>query len=344
VPDSKSAVKTILKVAAALLVAAVFLLGAGLIALYVNAAKPEHPVGFAQFVVQDPDDKPLKVGVWYPTDARAGFNIIGLSAQIVALNGPVVGSGLPLVVVSHGNGGLLSSHSDTALALASAGFVVAAVNHTGDNAQDDSYVGSSRWLVDRPRHIHRVLDYMLDDWPAHARLNAERIGMFGFSAGGFTALVSMGGVPDLGAIATHCAKQPEFACTLWKPAIGATVPPTAWVHDPRIKAAVIAAPGYGFAFEPDGLSQVTAAVQLWNGAEDQNVPYDTNEAVVRRLLRTPPDYHAVPGAAHFSFLASCPSWLFPVICKDPSGFDRVAFHRDFNEAVIVFFQAHLAVK
>ena len=343
-PDIKPAIKTILKIAAGLLAAAVLLVGAGLVAQYVNAAKPEHPVGFAEFTVQDPEDKPLKVGVWYPTDASAGFNIIGLSAQMVALNGPVVGQDLPLVVISHGTGGLLSSHSDTALALASAGFVVAAVNHTGDNAQDDSYVGSVRWLVDRPRHIHHVLDYMLNDWPAHAQLSAERVGMFGFSAGGFTALVSIGGVPDLAQIATHCAKEPEFACTLWNPATATSVPSTAWVHDPRIKAAVIAAPGYGFAFEPDGLSQVTAVVQLWNGTEDHSVPYATNEAVVQKLLRVSPEYHAVPGAGHFSFLAPCPSWLFPAICKDQKGFDRVAFHRDFNQAVIAFFQTHLAAR
>ena len=336
--------RTVLKLGASLLVIVVLLAGLGFATLYLKAARSAHPVGYAEFMVPDPQDKPLKVAVWYPTDAAAGFHVIGLSAQRVAVNGPVVGRNLPLVVISHGNGGVSSSHSDTALALASAGFVVAAVNHTGDNAQDDSYVGSVRWLVDRPRHIHQVLDYMLGTWPASAQIDAARVGMFGFSAGGFTALVSIGGVPDLAQIAAHCAKQPEFACTLWKPDAGASVPPTAWVHDPRIRAAVIAAPGFGFAFEPDGLSQVTAAVQLWNGAEDASVPYATNEAVVRRLLRTPPEYHAVPGAGHFAFIAPCPTWLFPLICKDPQGFDREAFHRDFNEAVIAFFRAQLSGK
>jgi predicted dienelactone hydrolase len=251
---------------------------------------------------------------------------------------------LPLIVISHGDYGLLSSHSDTALALASSGFVVAAVTHTGDNARDQSYVGTPRWLIDRPRHIHRVLDYMLNDWPAHRQIDPARVGMFGFSAGGFTALVSIGGVPDLARIGAHCTAHPEFACSLWKRLPTASVPDSAWIHDARIKAAVIAAPGYGFAFEPDGLSHVTATVQLWNGTQDSNVPYATNEAVVRKLLPTPPDYHAVAGAGHFSFLAPCPSWLPLPICKETNGFDRVAFHRDFNRAVVAFFQAQLAPK
>jgi predicted dienelactone hydrolase len=189
-----------------------------------------------------------------------------------------------------------------------------------------------------------VLDYMLNDWQAHGQIDQAKVGVFGFSAGGFAALVSIGGIPDLAQIARHCTAQPEFACGLWKQLPSAPVPETAWVHDPRIKAAVIAAPGYGFAFEPDGLRQVTAAVQLWNGAEDRNVPYETNTAVVRRLLPTPPEYHAVPGAAHFSFVAPCPSWLFPLICEDPKGFDRAAFHSDFNGSVVAFFQQQFAAR
>jgi predicted dienelactone hydrolase len=310
--------------------------------LFLRAEKPEHPVSFAQVVIQDPQDKPLDVGIWYPTDARPGLSFIGLSAQRVAKNGTVVGRSLPLIVISHGNGGLLSSHSDTALALASAGFVVAAVTHTGDNAEDQTYVGTPRWLIDRPRHIHLVLDYMLNEWSAQNQLDRAHVGMFGFSAGGFTTLVSIGGIPDLARISSHCEMQPEFACSLWKQLPSASVPATAWAHDPLITAAVIAAPGYGFAFEPDGLSQVTAAVQLWNGTDDHNVPYGTNEAVVRRLMPKPPEYHAVPDAGHFSFLAPCPSWLIPLICEDAKGFDRVAFHRDFNHSVIEFYQKQLA--
>jgi predicted dienelactone hydrolase len=86
---------------------------------------------------------------------------------------------------------------------------------------------------------------------------------------------------------------------------------------------------------------VSAPVQLWNGVDDRNVPYETNEAVVRKLLPSPPEYHAVPGAGHFAFLVPCPRWLFPEICKDAGAFDRTAFHREFNRSVIEFYERHL---
>ena len=331
----------VIKLAVGLLLVALLVIAGAAAALYLNAAKPERPVGFARLSVPDPEDAPLDVGVWYPTDSRPGFGLVGISPQIVAGNGNVAGRSLPLIVISHGNGGLLSSHSDTALALASAGFVVAAVTHTGDNAQDDRYVGTPRWLVDRPRHVRLVLDHLLGQWQARAQLDPSRIGVFGFSAGAFTALVAMGGVPDLTRIDTHCRTHQEVACQLWKQSPAAAVAPARWVHDSRIRAAVVAAPGYGFTFEPDGLSQVKAEVELWNGAEDNLVPYDTNVAPVRRLLPNPPEYHVVPGAGHFAFLAPCPAWLFPMICKDPQGFDRTAFHRDFNRAVVAFYQRAL---
>src|SRR3546814_8404101 len=85
------------------------------------------------------------------------------------------------------------SHVDTALALAEAGFVVAAPTHTGDNFRDDSAVGTSDWLVDRSRHISRVTDFMTDSWTNHARLDGERVGVFSLSAGATTALIVMGG-------------------------------------------------------------------------------------------------------------------------------------------------------
>ena len=54
-------------------------------------------------------------------------------SQTVALGGAILGKGLLLVLISHGTSGSLSSHYDTALALAEAGFVVAALTYTGDN-------------------------------------------------------------------------------------------------------------------------------------------------------------------------------------------------------------------
>ena len=52
---------------------------------------------------------------------------------------PISGDKLPLVVISHGNGGSIVSHHDTAETLADAGFVVAAISHPGNTALDMSH-------------------------------------------------------------------------------------------------------------------------------------------------------------------------------------------------------------
>jgi len=311
------------------------------------ATPPENPrarhnVGLSRIVVPDARDKPIEMGVWYPTDAAPKPVDLGLTRQSVAVDAPVAGKALPLVVISHGNGGGFTSHADTAAALAAAGFVVAAPTHTGDNFRDDSYVGTARWLTERPRHMERVIEYMRSGWPEHTRLDG-RVGVFGFSAGAFTALVLIGGEPDLTRVAQHCRAAPELACSLFKGLPTATPPRDAWVHDARISAAVVAAPGLGFSFEPSGLAHLTAPVQLWAGGDDRIVLAASNTALVRAQLPQSTEYHEVPGAGHMSFLTPCPGGP-PTLCRDAEGFDRASFHARFNEEVISFFRENLQAR
>src|SRR4051812_22692012 len=157
--------KLALKIVAAL-VSIVFLAALSLaIYIYATALKPSRPVGFQQVVIADPGHKPISAAIWYPTTAKPGFALLGLAGERVATNGLVSGSGLPLIVISHGTGATSVSHSDTALALASNGFVVIAPMHTGDNFQDHSDVGKPDWLVNRSRHIEQAINMALHSWP-----------------------------------------------------------------------------------------------------------------------------------------------------------------------------------
>lgn len=75
--------------------------------------------------------------------------------------------------------------------------------------------------------------------------------------------------------------------------------------------------------------------------------------MVTLLLPTPPEYHLVENAGHFSFLAPC-GWglqatitalhfldVVEDVCTEPEEFDRVAFKRSFNASVLRFFQQAL---
>ncbi len=316
--------------------------------LTLGAGSAHAAIGFTRLSVPVSNDVPLEVGVWYPTDATTAAHTLGSFEQDVAADAPVAGTQLPLILISHGTGGSLSSHRDTAQALAQAGFVVAALTHTGDNYQDLSRVAR---IAERPLQIRAVLNYMLALWPAHARIDAERIGIFGFSAGGFTALAAIGGQADLGKVGPHCQAHPEeWSCKYLREHADTSPPPTApraadtgW--DKRIKSAVVAAPALGYVFAPDGLARVRVPLQLWRADEDRILPKPYFADAVRQASVAPPEYHEVAGAGHYDFLTPCTAAQaarVPEICAEGEGFSRERFHQQFNAEVVAFFQRTLA--
>jgi predicted dienelactone hydrolase len=312
----------------------------------VSTVTPARPVGIQQVIAPDPGHQPLAVTIVYPTTSSPGWTWLGMSGARLASDGAIDGRSLPLVVMSHGTGASATSHIDTMLALAEAGYVVAAPTHTGDNFRDDAAVGTKHWMVDRARHMARVTDYLISAWPGRSHLDPAKIGLFGYSAGGTTGLVTAGGTPDMALLPSHCARSPELVCQLTKKGSAASlgIDPGAWTHDNRIKAAVIVAPGFGFTFAPRGLDAVDVPVQLWAGGADKNTPLATNANVVRRLLPRPPEFHLVARAEHFAFMPPCGAMkplLPPILCSDPVGFDREAFHERFNKDVVSFFGATL---
>jgi predicted dienelactone hydrolase len=312
-----------------------------------SAAAHAANVGFQELQISDGADKPLTVGVWYPSAAPPSGHPLGAFTQIVAQDGPIAGRELALIVMSHGNGGWYGEHYDTAQALARAGFVVAALSHTGDTYDDQSRAAQP---VYRPAQVKRLIDYMTGEWSGRGRVDPGRIGVFGFSIGGFTALVSSGGAPDLSTVAPHCRAHPGYYdCQVLKKA-GVAIDSrvlassSAWVHDPRIKAAVVAAPALGYAFGREGLKDIHIPVQLWRAENDHILPHPDYAEAVRANLPTSPQFHLVDGADHFDFLAPCSDQLAklaPEICKSAPGFDRAAFHTRFNEEVTAFFRAKL---
>ena len=314
-----------------------------------DAAEPtaETQVGFEQLKIPNDPDPPLTIGIWYPTTTPATPHALGEITQTVAPTAPIAGDHLPLVVLSHGGAGWYDGHYDTALALAHAGFVTAAVSHAGDTFNDQSKVLQ---LWRRPAQLHTLIDYMLKTWRGHAQLDANRIGAFGFSNGGFTVLVAAGGTPDLSKVAPFCDAYPDHDLCQAVHQAGVDLhtisyPPTSvWIHDPRIKAIVIAAPSFGFTFGRAGLTDIKVPVELWSAADDHHQPHPFYDEPIRTDLPKPPDFHVVEKAGHYDFLPPCGPSLTkarPEICTSEPGFDRAAFHDQFNAAIVHFFQTTL---
>jgi predicted dienelactone hydrolase len=295
-------------------------------------------------VPADADEPVINGAIWYPCAAPVSQLKIGLTRLEATRDCAVVGSALPFIVLSHGYGGNRTSHHDTAETLANAGFVVAAINHPIDSGPDMSRADTVSMFAERPRDIKRLIDYMLDRWPDRVKLDAGKIGFFGFSRGGYTGLVLIGATPDLHAgLVVIPANAP-----IYDQISSNTDLPSSFTHDRRIHAAVIADPAFGPMFTRASLRAVTVPVQLWasqRSVEDKGIGV-TAEYVeaIRDNLPNKPEFHLVTNAGHYSFLAPCSPELaakFPQLCEDHPGFDRVAFHQQLNAAVLAFFQKHL---
>ncbi|WP_271023788.1 dienelactone hydrolase [Rhizobium sp. RCAM05973] len=299
-----------------------------------------HAAGF-QFIQIPADGRlpALSGGAWYPCVRPTSEVKLGPFVMSVAKDCPVAGNKLPLVVISHGRGGTFVGHSDTAQTLADAGFVVVAINHPGDTALDKSRTDDFSVFVERPADIKRAIDFMLGPWPDSAKIDTGHIGMFGFSRGGYTALIAIGANPHFGKHLRMCEGNDSPLCDQVHKG---ELPDLA--HDPRIKAAVIADPLSIF-FTPESFKSVKVPVQLWGS--ERGGDGVTPESVVDIASELPikPEFHAVPNSQHFDFLPPCPAELAksaPVICADGPGFDRAEFHKELNDAMLAFFRKHLA--
>lgn len=104
---------------------------------------------------------------------------------------PVRGNGR-LIVITHGSGGNPWVHTDLARAMVAAGFVVALPEHAGDNSKDPSTPGPESWKR-RPAEVSRAIDAVAQDNRLAPLLTLDKVGVFGGSAGGHTALTLAGG-------------------------------------------------------------------------------------------------------------------------------------------------------
>lgn len=327
------------------LIALVVVLLAGFgVALVQGAIRPAHTVGVQIVRAAEGGSRPVTAVIYYPAEGEAKLTWLGLTPAMLARDAPVSAGQHPLILISHGTAGSPTGHLDTAVALAERGFIVAALVHNGDNYQDQSSVGATNWINDRAYEVVRVNDYLLSAWSQRSSIDANRIGLFGFSAGAATALANIGATPDFALVPEACQAHPEFVCQLLTSGVVLSNPVEQEVHDPRIKAALLAAPGFGMAFTQTELASVTIPVDVWVGSADLNTPPRTNAVAIAQYLPTHPSVHVIEGAGHASFLAPCGVigvLMPPMVCADAAGFDRTAFHRSFNSEVVSFFSRSL---
>lgn len=307
--------------------------------------------GYDRFdLTADHRARPVATSIWYPAanpTYRAPIGDGPIFDPTFAFIGPAIAQGKhPLVLLSHGSGGNADALGWLSSGLVDNGAIVLAVNHPGSTSGDSS----PRRSVDleaRATDLTAALDMILAD-PAFAPfIDADRIGVVGFSLGGATAL-SMAGLRFDGTTQdTNCDTGPEAAdCVFFR--LGnvrfADYPGfEADARDPRISQAVIVDPGFGGAVDPNSLNSALTGITLINlGDADRLTAADVGPAGNDLAGRLPDaTYIEIAPANHFTFLGTCKpdaaklleQYEDDPICTDPEGTDRAATHAQLIDAI-----------
>lgn len=344
---------------------------------HAQAIDTPHPVGLAFAQYEDPqrrnwDDtgpRPLATVIWYPAapgSQEKPWTVAIFDAGKNAPDAPFTPepARLPLVVLSHGTGGAAPGLAWLAQTLASRGYIVAGVNHHGNTGAEPGYrlEGFVAWW-ERPRDLSVLIDRLLADPRFGPRIDAQRIGVAGFSLGGYTALASVGARLDRQQWDSFCAASPNDPSCRLPPEISSKHSmadarrlldgdgPMKKVaqrmgesyRDPRIRAAFSIAPVLGPALAKASLEGIAVPVRIVVGeADDQAVPATTARPVASAIKGA--ELSVLPKVTHYAFLARCTGLGRTVarqICADPDGVDREAVHSQVATDAAAFFTRSL---
>ncbi|MGB8458253.1 MAG: alpha/beta hydrolase [Candidatus Acidiferrum sp.] len=353
--------------------------------LFLSTAEARRPkihidkvgVMHRQFVPPEPYDwraaktHALVTDIWYPVDPTAVEQTqwVGSPASPFAKAGraapdaPVIAAPakLPLILLSHGTCGSSLMMAWLGTALASHGYIAAAVNHPGNNGLEPyTLEGFSIWW-ERDSDLTAVLNAMLADSIFGPRIDSTRIGAAGFSLGGFTVIEIAGGIGEFSRFQDFCkspradgmcADLPEFpglsakvsALAKTDLALQAALREGAESHrDSRIRAVFAIAPALGQAFIPDSLAKISIPVQILAGSADSIVPLDTSAKFFAAHIPGA-QLTIIQDVGHYTFLATClplGDQSKPQLCLDKAGVLRDDIHAQTANLAYHFFDANL---
>jgi len=269
----------------------------------------------------------VSIRLLYPTRAAGRPEAFGAFELDVAMNAPVDGERLSLVVISHGTGGTPWTHRELAAHLARSGLVAALIQHPGNNRGDDALADTAINLENRPRHVRLAIGAVLADPVVGPHLLASGVTLIGHSLGSYTALAVAGGKP------TAFGWETEDG----KPA------PVPVERDPRVSALVLLAPATAWYLADGALAQVNLPIFMRTGEKDA-LADQMHAFIVERGLRDRKrlDHKVIANAGHFSFLSPYPAALkSPALppSQDPEGFDREAFLPALYAEIVTFIRS-----
>lgn len=345
-------------------------LALGLVALTARA----EPVGERHLVTSDATAplrdaehrSQVRVTVWYPAAAGSAEQSIdqGPPGKPMILEGAVAAEApfadtrrRPVILLSHGFGGSARSLAWFGLPLARAGFVVIAPDHPGNNGLDKMTAAGAILSWDRAGDLKAALESALADPAIGAHIDRSRLGVAGFSAGGYTSLVAAGARADpqrLGVFCRGhptdgiCAPQKEFALSLddaeaamRSPALSGEAARAGDDHSiPGIRAVFTIAPAIVQELTPESLRQIKAPVAIILGDADPVAPPATNGLVAARLIPHA-ELKVLPGVGHYDFIGVCTPAARAAIAICATKAPQEPSHQAAIDMAIAFFNGRL---
>jgi predicted dienelactone hydrolase len=338
-----------------------------------------HPVGFSfrQFGVPEDcnwrasDDHTLSGIVWYPAEPSAGEEkdqyigppdaplfYAGRAAKDATL-APAFNK-YPLIALSHGTGGSAMQMAWLGASLAARGYIVAAVNHPGNNAVSGYTTQGFIEGWERAKDISTVISDMLADPRFGSKIDPDRIGAAGFSYGGYTMMELAGATSDVSRILAWCDEQkgacnpPEmpdlmekFKAIKQQPDLQRAMQRSGDSYrDPRIRAVFAIAPAVARAFTPESLQKITIPVEIVAGEADPIAPPAENAQFFATNIKGAKLTILPGGIGHYTFLdvgTEAGKKQLPKLFVDNPGVDREAVHEKVAEMAAEFFQIELAL-
>jgi predicted dienelactone hydrolase len=269
-------------------------------------------VGFQLFKIErGPEERTLPVAVWYPGLKPRDLEphvYLGFIPKTAYLNlEPQRQMQLPVIIFSHGNRGVKEQSVTIMEELARSGYVVFAIDHSGNTFFEDPIENESLNIVMnhlRPMDVTALINWLTDptgeqQWLAEV-MDLDRIGVIGHSRGGFTALALVGAYFDTSeAYETTCTADTWDVCS--------TFPTNAapWdLSDPRIRTAVAMAPA-SYTITEAGLANVSRPVLVMAGKQDQTTTFSGTVRPIYDGLNSPKTLWTSETAGHYTFSDLC---------------------------------------
>jgi predicted dienelactone hydrolase len=245
-------------------------------------ARGAYRVGVQTISVTDTEhNRTLKLEVWYPAILNADQEKTQYRAQVgqtkYVLSGragrdaPILEtvSKFPLLIFSHGQPDDRIQTAYLLEHLASQGFVIAAIDHTGSTNATVTPLAYADSLVYRPQDIL----YVMTEIPKRfANSDANNIGLIGYSYGGYSSLNVAGVGLDSNHTRAYCAGLPAafFPCAMLPFMSGLEAQRGANVikPDPRVKAVFVMAPYGGLWMSETQLEAMRVPLFIGAGSED----------------------------------------------------------------------------